>query len=85
MKYSSYEHYLVKKGEKLKALGEHIMTEGGILSYDENLWGSDEVITDYYSDCSEFRCTLINSADSLEELEEKRKNSIKKLEGVLYE
>lgn len=69
--YCSIEHLMVD-GKGIHSHGEHIMGEAGPLVLRENLFGADEVLSDYQEGADWWRGTFINSSDSLEGLEFKR-------------
>ncbi len=71
LRYSAIEHYLVD-AKGFHRHGEHIMGEAGPLILRENLFGADEVLSDYRPGAESWRGTFINVADSLKELEAKR-------------
>jgi len=80
-KYCSYEHFMINNG-KITEHGEHIMSEGGILTLRENFFGADEVISDFADGESPWRGTFINWADTAEELSRKRENMRLALLGI---
>ena len=71
-RYCSYEHYKINKRGCFPG-GEHIMSEARPLTYRENFFGADEVLSDYDEDHEEWHGTFINWADTPEELEAKRR------------
>lgn len=77
-RYCAYEHYLVNKNGVFPH-GEHIMSQSRPLSYRENFFGADEVLSDYDENHENWCGTFINWADSAEELEGKRENMINEL------
>ena len=79
--HAAYEHYLCSRGS-MQSLGEHIMTEGGVLTLKEGFCESDETQTDYEEGSDVFRVTFINSAGSKEELEHKRKKVAQCLQNL---
>ena len=68
----SYEHVSVS-GQGVLCQGEHIMAIGKPLKLVRNLFGADEVITNYREGKENFVATLINTASSAKALEIKRK------------
>lgn len=80
-KFCSYEHLFVK-GSRITEHGEHIMSEGGVLTLRENFFGADEVISDYVRGGLPWRGTFINWADTEEELNRKRENMRLSLLGL---
>ena len=87
--YAAYEHYLCQRaegesgeGRRIESLGEHIMTEGGVLTLKEGFCGSDEAQTDYDSKQELFRVTFINRGKTAEELDEKRKRAATCLQNL---
>jgi len=74
---SSYEHFLIKDG-KMMTCGEKEFSHVRDPRIMSGLFGSDDMITDYNKN-NEWRCTMINRADSEEELEMKRSLCIKKI------
>lgn len=72
-KYCSYEHLIIKAG-RITEHGEHIMSEGGLLTLRKNFFGADEVISDFVKKDQPWRGTFINWADTQEELDLKREN-----------
>lgn len=80
-KYCSYEHLFIK-GSMITEHGEHIMSEGGILTLRQNFFGADEVISDFVRGGLPWRGTFINRADTEEELAEKRENMRLSLLGL---
>ncbi len=80
----SYEHICVSDQDIL-CQGEHIMAVAEPLKLVKNLFGADEVITNYREGKSDFVATLINTAPSAKDLEIKRKavfNAISEQIGV---
>lgn len=77
-KYASLTHYLFDNGT-VHSYGEHIMVEGSILNYTENICRQAVVISDFYPGSSKWRGTFINWADTLEELKEKETNMCNEL------
>ena len=71
MRASSYEHFLIE-GNKMTACGERRFAEIRNPRIVKWLFGSDEMITDYEPGAASWRCAMINSARSDEELERKR-------------
>lgn len=80
-RYTSFEHLLISGGE-ITAHGEHIMTEGRNMVSMENSFGSDNAVTDFCEDEDTWRITLINSADTEEELEKKREGAFACLRNI---
>ena len=70
-KYTAIEHYLIDE-TGVHHKGEGIMGESNPLVYRENFFGADEALTDYDEKKSVWRATFINSAESEEELTQKR-------------
>lgn len=66
-----YEHIRVTR-EGLETLGEHIMTTGGPLRYYNNLFGADEIITNYEDGRSSWVATLIITGRDRQEVWTKR-------------
>ncbi|MEI8217120.1 MAG: 3-methylornithine--L-lysine ligase PylC [Eubacteriales bacterium] len=68
----SFEHFLVENGA-ISQPGEHIIGEAGKLQYIEGFCHADEALTDFNlsENRTKFCATMINKADSLEELESK--------------
>jgi pyrrolysine biosynthesis protein PylC len=81
LKFVSYEHFLVSPGA-VEALGEHIMAAAGPLRLIGGFCGADEVLTDYKQGDSLFRGTFINSCETAEDLEDKRRLMLKELERL---
>ncbi len=79
----TYEHFLVENGQVTQP-GEHIMGEASYIEYLEGFCKADEALTDFnYSDNKlKFRCTMINKADSIVELNYKREEMILELEKL---
>jgi pyrrolysine biosynthesis protein PylC len=76
MRASSYEHLIVKDG-RMSTCGEREFAGIRNPSVIRGLFGSDEMITDYVSGAAAWRCAMINSAASEEELERKRAECIR--------
>ena len=72
---AAIEHYLVDE-EGAHWTGEHMMVEGGPLKYIEDFFGADEALTDYDGGRLPWRAAFINSAETEEELTEKRRNML---------
>ena len=51
---SSFEHYLIKDGI-VSSHGEHVMGESKPLQLEDNAFGADELISDYYNDDENWR------------------------------
>lgn len=66
-----YEHIRVSP-DGIETLGEHIMAEAGPLSYHNDFFGADEVLTNYMSGCNTWVATLIITGPSRNEAWEKR-------------
>jgi len=80
----SYEHVSVSD-QGVSCQGEHIMAIDEPLKLVKNLFGADEVITNYREGKRNFVATLINTAPSAKDLEIKRKavfNAISEQIGV---
>ncbi len=80
----SYEHVSVSD-QGVLCQGEHIMAIGEPLKLVKNLFGADEVLTNYREGKRDFVATLINAAPSAKDLEIKRKiifNAISEQIGV---
>lgn len=82
-RYSCIEHYLVDS-RGIWPMGEHIMGEGGPLTYHLHSFGADEVLTDYDGKRRVWRGTFINSANTKSELEEKREKVKSYLQELVY-
>jgi 3-methylornithine--L-lysine ligase len=92
-KYVTYEHFLIANG-KVSQPGEHIMAAASYLEYLEGFCNADEALTDFKFESSkfefneltnnkfEFRCTMINKADSIIELNFKRAEMLLELEKL---
>jgi pyrrolysine biosynthesis protein PylC len=80
-KFCSYEHLFIK-GSRVSEHGEHIMSEGGVLTLRKNFFGADEVISDFVRGGIPWRGTFINRADTEEELNRKRENMRLSLLGL---
>ena len=79
----AYEHIKVNicpQGNQIIELGEGLITQCGPLSLYENLFETDEVITDYLKGDTIMRCTLINSACTEALLHKKREQTRKLLQ-----
>ncbi len=79
--FCSYEHFIVK-GSRLAEQGEHIMSEGGVLTLRENFFGADEVISDFIRGGLPWRGIFINRADTEEGLNRKREEMRLSLLGL---
>jgi len=66
-----YEHLQVMNNH-IEVLGEHIMSGIGPLKLFQGLFGSDEVITNYHPDLSEWIATLILKGKTMEEVLNKK-------------
>ena len=71
-----YEHIKVIPG-LLEVCGEHIMTGGGPLSLHSDLFGANEVITNYVPGCEEWVATLIIVGSDRAEAWAKRERVVK--------
>jgi pyrrolysine biosynthesis protein PylC len=92
-KYVTYEHFLIANG-KVSQPGEHIMAAASYLEYLEGFCNADEALTDFKFESNkfasnkrtnnkfEFRCTMINKADSIIELNFKRAEMLMELEKL---
>ncbi len=76
---SSFEHYLIKNGI-ISSHGEHIMGESKPLQIEENVFGAQELISDYRDDKTPWRGTFINWAETEKELSNKRGRNYQRLE-----
>jgi len=83
---SSYEHFVIRYG-KMMTCGEKEFANVRGAELIRGLFGADEMITDYESGANVWRCTMINSAASDEELESKRAKCIASImdECEIYE
>lgn len=84
----SFEHLLIK-GSQIRAAGEHVISQAGPLKLIKGFCGADEVLTDYIQGAATWRGTFINSAETKEQLDVKRKNMLKAInlmqgEGLEY-
>ncbi|MCR5034535.1 MAG: 3-methylornithine--L-lysine ligase PylC [Clostridia bacterium] len=86
--YAAYEQYLYTDG-RIESLGEHIMTEGGVLRLEDGFCGSDEAQTDWpgsehhvVGGRQEYRVAFINSAKTRGELDKKREEAAKCLQNI---
>jgi len=77
-KVSSYEFFLID-GNRMTACGE--MEFGNIRNPKTvpGLFGSDEMITDYVPGARSWRCAVINSANTEEQLERKRNECMERI------
>lgn len=75
---SSFEHFLIKDGI-VSSHGEHIMGESQPLHVEDNAFGADELISDYYNDNENWRGTFINWSKTDKELSDKRAKNYQKL------
>ena len=75
-KVSSYEHFLIDHG-RMTSCGENEFAAVRSLRTVRGLFGADEMITDLEDGADIWRCAMINSADSEEELEKKRARCIR--------
>lgn len=66
----SFRHYLAEDG-RLTMPGEHVMAEGGLLDYKEDITDAAVVLTDYEREGSVWRCTFIGEAETEAALKEK--------------
>ena len=80
-RFASFEHFKLI-GKKLKTNGEHIIASGCPLNLIKGFCGADEVLTDYSEGKKEWIGTFINSAESEEKLNEKRKIMFKEIEKM---
>lgn len=69
---ASLTHYLFEEGT-YRSYGEHIMVEGSVLEYTEDICGQAAVISDFCPGRSQWRGTFINWADTFGELDEKER------------
>ena len=81
-KFTTFEHMLIS-GSDISTPGEHVMTEGSVLGYEENYLGSDEAITDRESNADTFRITLINTAETEKMVSRKREEVLTCLRNTL--
>lgn len=65
---SSYTHYLFNENN-YSSHGEHIMVEGGLLNYTENICGKAAVISDFAPGQKTWRGAFVNWAENLNALE----------------
>ena len=72
---SSYEHFIIRYG-KMSSCGEKSFADVRNPRIVRGLFGADEMITDHEDGSNIWRCTMINSASSEEELERKRSECI---------
>ncbi|MDR0198622.1 MAG: 3-methylornithine--L-lysine ligase PylC [Methanomassiliicoccaceae archaeon] len=75
---SAYEHFIISEG-KMATCGEVEFAKMRAPKILRGLFGSDEMITDYEPGAAVWRCGMINSAASNEELETKRRLCIEKM------
>jgi len=75
---SCFEHYVIKDGV-VSSHGEHVMGESKPLQLETNVFGADELISDYNNNDGSWRGTLINWAKTDKELMDKRENNYQKL------
>ena len=73
---SSYEHFIIDHG-KMAACGENEFAAVRSPAMVRRLFGADEMITDFEDGADIWRCAMINSAGSEEELEKKRARCIR--------
>jgi len=66
-----FEHISVSSG-RLEIAGEHIMGDSGPLYVKKDFFGSDEAITNYSKNNTEWVATLINTGSNLEKAWDKR-------------
>ncbi len=67
-----FEHIQVN-GRKLEVSGEHVISTAGPLTYYENFFGADEVLTDYRSGKDSWVATIITTGSNRREASAKRK------------
>jgi len=75
---SSYEHFIVRYG-KMASCGEKEFADVRCPKIIPGLFGADEMITDHEDGSNIWRCTMINSAPTEEELERKRIGCIRSI------
>ncbi len=73
-----YEHILVAANE-IQFLGEHIMADAGTLVHTADFFGADEALTNYIPGRKSWVATLIITADSSNDLWEKRNRVIARI------
>ena len=79
-RFAAVEHYLIDE-TGAHGKGEHIMGEGGPLTYREKFFGADEALSDYSDGRVPWRGTFINSGETVEELNQKRSEMLHMLSG----
>jgi pyrrolysine biosynthesis protein PylC len=72
---SSYEHFVINNGTMMTC-GEKEFSHVRRPRIVSGMFGSDDMITDYEPGKKIWRCTMINSADTEDELERKRSRCI---------
>lgn len=76
--FSSFEHCRIQNGV-VSSHGEHIMGASKPLQAEEDSFGADEMISDYWNDYRNWRGTFINWAKTDQELMDKRRKQYQKL------
>jgi pyrrolysine biosynthesis protein PylC len=71
-RFVSYEHYRISP-DGVEQLGEHILADAAPLRMERDQFGSDVALTDYHKGKVSWQGVFINSGESLEELERKRR------------
>ncbi len=69
--------------DRLSVAGEHVIGSAGPLNHLEEFFGADEALTDYIPGKKNWVATLINKADSMDAVREKRNSVIKKIMSEL--
>ena len=67
---AAYYNYLVDDTGASK-LGEHIMTEGGLLMYNDDMFEEARVVSDWQPGCNKWRGIFVSWADTAEECRKK--------------
>lgn len=73
-----FEHVVISP-DKISIAGEHVIGSAGPLKYKEDFFGADEALTNYYPGRKYWVATLINKADNLEAVNEKRNKVIRNI------
>lgn len=77
--FASYYQHMKVNGEVLSP-GEHVMTEGGLLAYDDSMLPAAMMITDRKPWEKEWRSVFISEAETLDELKKKEEDVWKSIQ-----
>jgi len=76
-----YEHIKVVNNH-IEVMGEHIVSGVGPLKLHQELFGADEVITNYHPGMAEWVATLIFKGENAEEVLDKKQRTYQNIRGI---